>query len=263
MHVDDEWLKSQGGELTLVVDGEDHTISVPSAGTEALTVTVTLGEHTFSVKHGDTVVHDPKTFEIEKDGRKILSITATDVRLQNDVPVSQPDNEKIASNDNRPPATPEPNAGSDWVSLFDGSDVSRWASLGPFVVQDRLLVARDGRSNAISRDEYTDFELEAEWRLGPLANGGLYYREAPTNAVSAGNEYQMIDPTAPGMKEQSQSTGALYEVLSPNGNTERPVGEWNSSRIVCRGPMTEHWLNGQKILQYDTTTPEWMTTSVA
>lgn len=256
VHVDDEWLKSQGGELTLVVDGNDHTITASSGG-EPLTVTVTLGEHTFSVKHGDTVVHDPKAFAIEKDGRKVLSITASDIRLENGVPVLRQDSGKIASNNNRSPAKPESNAGSDWVSLFDGSDVSRWASLGPFVVQDGLLVARDGRANAVSRDEYSDFELEAEWRLGPLANGGLYYREDPTDTVRAGNEYQLIDPGAQGVTDLNQHTGALYGVLPPAADSERPVGAWNNSRIVCRGPMTEHWLNGRKIVQYDTTTPEW------
>ena len=56
IHVDDEWLKSQGGELTLVVDGNDHTITASSSGGEPLAVTVTLGSHTFSVKHGDTEI---------------------------------------------------------------------------------------------------------------------------------------------------------------------------------------------------------------
>jgi hypothetical protein len=37
----------------------------------------------------------------------------------------------------------------------------------------------------------------------------------------------------------------------------RPLGEWNASKIVCRGTVTEHWLNGQRVVRYDSRTPEW------
>lgn len=97
VHVDDEWLASQGGEVTLVVDGDNHTISTPSTGGNPIAVTVTLGPHTFSVKHGDTIVHDPRQFMIEKDGRRVLSITATDVRLENHVPAHSPAVEAMAA----------------------------------------------------------------------------------------------------------------------------------------------------------------------
>ena len=106
VHVDDEWLKSQGGEVTLVVDGDNHTITTPSTGGDPVTVTVSLGQHTFTVKHGDTIVHDPRQFTIEKDGRKVLSITATDVRLENGLPASQLASESVASNNFKPAVPP-------------------------------------------------------------------------------------------------------------------------------------------------------------
>jgi len=31
----------------------------------------------------------------------------------------------------------------------------------------------------------------------------------------------------------------------------RPAGEWNTSRIVVRGPRVEHWLNGKHVLTYE------------
>lgn len=83
VHVDDEWLKSQGGELTLLVDGDEYTITTSSATSDPLLIVVKSGEREFSVKHGDTIVHNPRTFTIERDGRAVLQITPTEMELRN------------------------------------------------------------------------------------------------------------------------------------------------------------------------------------
>ena len=31
----------------------------------------------------------------------------------------------------------------------------------------------------------------------------------------------------------------------------KPVGEWNTSRIVVRGNHGEHWLNGEKLFEFE------------
>lgn len=87
VHVEDEWLKENGGELTLLVDGNEHTISTNSPNGDGLKVTVSLGDHTFSVKSGDAVVNNPESFTIQRDGRDILSITETNIELVAKVPV--------------------------------------------------------------------------------------------------------------------------------------------------------------------------------
>ncbi len=37
----------------------------------------------------------------------------------------------------------------------------------------------------------------------------------------------------------------------------KPVGEWNSARLVFNGNKGEHWLNGKKVVECDITTPEF------
>jgi hypothetical protein len=38
---------------------------------------------------------------------------------------------------------------------------------------------------------------------------------------------------------------------APSNKKLNPVMEWNSSRIVWKDGKVEHWLNGQKVVEYD------------
>jgi len=269
VHVDDDWLREQGGQIALLVDGKSHTISAKSPNGDDLSLTVTFGEHTFSVKHGDTIVHDPKTFEILKGKHRVVHITATGIVLADHIATpaitlvtTAPENVAMPAAPKQSEPIPSLNLttqadeNGSWDSLFDGSDVSRWASLGPFQVKDGLLTADGGRSSAISRDEYGDFELEAEWKIGPGTNSGIYYREVPTDRVVFGNEYRITDGSIDSDHPERQ-TGSLYDVFPATGGEMKPIGEWNTTRIVCFGTFVEHWLNGRVILHYRSTQPEW------
>ncbi|HXF24690.1 MAG TPA: DUF1080 domain-containing protein, partial [Gemmatimonadaceae bacterium] len=37
----------------------------------------------------------------------------------------------------------------------------------------------------------------------------------------------------------------------------KPANQWNSSLIVVKGNHVEHWMNGQKLLEYDLQSPDW------
>lgn len=265
VHVDDDWLREQGGQIALLVDGRSHTISTKSATTgEDLSVAVTLGEHTFSVKHGDIVVHNPRTFQIEKAGRRILQITATDIQLTNSVAQPPVSAEPLAKD--APPSTNTPIVSDvgDWISLFDGGDVSRWSTLGSFTVKDRFLIAIGGRAHAVSRDEYSNFELEFEWKISSETRGGIFYRSIPSTGsdLFCGNEFQITEHGETNDKYPRYS-GSLYGVINADEAVTRlpgtlpTIGLWNTARIVCKGTSVEHWLNGQKVVSVDTKSAEW------
>ncbi|HEX8848779.1 MAG TPA: DUF1080 domain-containing protein [Gemmatimonadaceae bacterium] len=171
-----------------------------------------------------------------------------------------------------------------WTLLFDGTTLRGWRGLGSsgvptahWVVEDgaikkiasgKVPVQADGQPLAggdlMSEGTYRDFELSWDWKVTPGANSGVKYNVSeelstalqPIHAAK-GFEYQMIDDDrhADG-KLPTHRSGALYDLIAPNERkTLRPVGEWNSSRIVLKGNHGEHWLNGALVVSYDLGTP--------
>ena len=117
------------------------------------------------------------------------------------------------------------------------------------------LVANGGGGDIITVEQFTDFELQWEWRIGPKGNNGIKYLVTEARPGSPGQEYQMLDDaTLPDPKHQ---TASFYDVLPPQTKTRvNPPGEWNESRLVIRGPHVEHWLNGDMVLAYELGSPE-------
>ncbi len=76
-------------------------------------------------------------------------------------------------------------------------------------------------------------------------------RTAPNHAA-IGFEYQILDDDLhEDGKLPTHRAAGLYDLIAPNGAKLRPVGEWNHSLIVFKGPHGEHWLNGSKVLEFD------------
>jgi hypothetical protein len=138
-----------------------------------------------------------------------------------------------------------------------------------------------------SKELYRDFELMFEWRLAPGANSGVKYRiqdrvfltrggmgkfEDWVNSSMAhkpaarpdrgqeyvvGFEYQMLDNgrNADARHGRDHQAGALYDIVGPEKDVTRPVGEFNESRLVVKGNHVEHWLNGVKVVDTDLDSP--------
>ena len=92
-----------------------------------------------------------------------------------------------------------------------------------------------------------------DWRSDVAGNNGIKYFVTEERPQSPGQEYQIIDderhPDA--AKGAHRQTAAFYDVLAATNRPLRPAGEWNSSRLVVKGPRVEHWLNGKNVLTYE------------
>jgi hypothetical protein len=165
-------------------------------------------------------------------------------------------------------ALPAPQKGQPWRVLFDGTSLKEWRGYksetvpAAWRVENGALVKDTPVADIVSKDEFGDFELELEWRIGDAGNGGVFYRgtEEYDHIYWSGPEYQLLDDLkASDNKSRLTCAGAAYGIFpSPPGHL-KPVGEWNLTRIVVDGSHVEHWLNGFKLLEYELGSPEWET----
>ena len=115
----------------------------------------------------------------------------------------------------------------------------------------------------ITADEYENFEFAFEWKISKNGNSGVFYlvQEKPElkNTYNSGPEYQVIDNDGhPDAKNgPDRFAGANYALQAPTRSATRPVGDWNQSRIVKNGAHVEHWLNGEKVVEYELWSDAW------
>ncbi|PYR16660.1 MAG: DUF1080 domain-containing protein [Acidobacteria bacterium] len=155
---------------------------------------------------------------------------------------------------------------SPWRSLFDGASLKEWRGYKVDAVPagwkiDHGTLAKDARvDDIVSKDEFGDFELEIDWKIGEAGNSGIFYRgtEEYDHIYWSAPEYQLLDDIK-GADNKTRLTcaGAVYALYpSPPGHL-KPVGGWNAARIVARGAHVEHWLNGVKLAEYELWSPDW------
>lgn len=173
-----------------------------------------------------------------------------------------------------------------WELLFDGKTFNGWRGLGRDTVETNHWKVENGEIHKIDSrqvpplpngekiiggdlmtvDTFDNFELSFEWKIKEAGNSGIKYNvsEELTNGWGSkysalGFEYQILDDGHEMYKDlkTTQFTGALYEMYAPQNVQLKPVGEWNSSRILLNVNHGEHWLNGIKVVEFEFATAEF------
>jgi hypothetical protein len=161
----------------------------------------------------------------------------------------------------------------DWIVLFDGSSTDEWRRYNSdefptgWVIEGDELVLRPGAGNGgdiMTKRTFGDFDLRMEWMVEQTGNSGIFYHilEQPTKAIYwSGLEMQILDdenhPDSFRGVDGNRQAGSLYDLLPINPKTANPHGQWNDIRIVSKGPVVEHWMNGEMVLRYERWTVEW------
>lgn len=186
-------------------------------------------------------------------------------------------------------------ASPEWTYLFDGTSMEGWRAyngetLPPgWTIKDSTLTFdtelgleqdyKGGKDIIYGAKEFENFELYLEWKLPAGGNSGIFYhvKEGYDGPPVVSPEYQLIDDEGyaeihdlteynsqfgaerPAELQDWQKTGADYamHVADESKKVLHPIGEWNSSKIVFTPEKVEHWLNGQKLLEFQPWSEDW------
>ena len=132
-----------------------------------------------------------------------------------------------------------------------------------WVMENGVLTLTDKEGgDLITRNRYDNFELEMEWKISEGGNSGLMFHVVEGDSVDAtyhsGPEYQLLDNERhPDAKIEKHRAGDNYDLQKSTVETVKPAGEWNETRLVVNEGKVEHYLNGEKVVEYELWTPEW------
>lgn len=160
--------------------------------------------------------------------------------------------------------------------LFDGTSTDGWRGYnkdhfpnGWELVDSTLHCKGSGRGEAGSKEggdiiydkKFSNFELTLEWKISEGGNSGVFYlaQEIPEQAIwQTAPEMQVLDNGKHiDGRDEIHCAGALYDLIGVPKDKPKPVGEWNEAKVIVFKGTVEHWLNGEKLLEYHLWTPEW------
>jgi len=179
-----------------------------------------------------------------------------------------------------------------WVALFNGKDLTGWVQRGgnaKFTVEDGVIVGTavpdTPNSFLCTKTEYSDFELELEFKVDPALNSGVQIRsecfDTEKTVETGGKQIKIPAGRVHGYQieidmETTRNrfwTAGIYDearrgwlypgMLGGESNAFTLQGlklsktnDWNHLRIQAVGPEIKTWLNGELRAQItDSMTP--------
>ncbi|MEO8414855.1 MAG: DUF1080 domain-containing protein [Ginsengibacter sp.] len=156
-----------------------------------------------------------------------------------------------------------------WKLLFDGKTGNGWHSYGKqstgkaWSIQDGTFyldakgeknVDEGGGGDLVTNEEYEDFDLKLDWKIGPKGNSGIifYIQDDAVkypDTYNTGMEMQVLDNGSPirlghsDGKLYTHRAGDLYDLLASK-EADHPQGEWNHIEIVSKNGQLDFYMNG-------------------
>lgn len=151
-----------------------------------------------------------------------------------------------------------------WKLLFDGETTEGWRNYGKdtisngWKVRDGALVrAGGGAGDIITEEQYGDYELSLEYRIGKGGNSGIMFgvQEIDGPPWHTGPEIQIQDNKD---GHDPQKSGWLYQFYKSDVDATKPAGDWNHIRFVLRNEgKSELWMNGVKYYEFEKGSEDW------
>lgn len=165
-----------------------------------------------------------------------------------------------------------------YTLLFNGKDYAGWkmfngSNVEGWIVQDGCMVGLgkggDIGGDIVTVDNYNNFQIKWDWKIGPGGNSGFMYHvvegekykapyeTAPEFQMIDDDNYEVISETGKAGLEEWQKTGCNYAMYIPEQKQVNAPGEWNTAMVVYKDGYVEHWLNGKKLFKFQEGTDDW------
>jgi len=160
------------------------------------------------------------------------------------------------------------------IVLFNGRNLDGWTAVlqdpaakpeEVWSVEDGVLVCKGrGKKSGYlrtTRDDFENYTLTLQWRFPegtPGGNSGVLVHASTPNALG-------VWPKSLEAQLNHQNAGDIWVIgttcqienaaervkgrrhLNLTDNSERPIGQWNDYKIVCRGDEVTIWVNGDLV----------------
>ena len=163
------------------------------------------------------------------------------------------------------------------ILLFDGKSTDQWRSYGKetfptgWEINDNAIhCIGSGKGEAgqggdiITKEKFKNFELTLEWKISEGGNSGIFYlaQEIPGEPIwKSAPEMQVLDnlkhPDAKLGVDGNRQAGSLYDLIPAKPQNAKPVGEWNTVKIMVYKGTVVHYQNGVQVLEYHLWTDDW------
>jgi hypothetical protein len=130
------------------------------------------------------------------------------------------------------------------VALFNGTTLEPWGVQHAerpmnWAIEDGTMTNAERANNLVSKQKFMNFKIEAEYKLGPGSNSGIYLRGR--------YELQLLDDATDTRTRRDLAHMAIYGRVAPSVNASKPAGEWQSMSAVLVGNRVTVVLNGTTV----------------
>lgn len=128
------------------------------------------------------------------------------------------------------------------VQLFNGENLQNWLLQDQerpsgWTIVDGAMTNEAKANNLISKHQFEDFRVIAEYKIEPKSNSGIFLRGR--------YEVQVVDDA--GQEASKLGHAALYSRVKPTLNASLPAGVWQTLEAIIVGNRLTVTLNGKRV----------------
>ncbi len=151
---------------------------------------------------------------------------------------------------------------SDRIMLFNGKDLKNWVFKlkDPSVDPEKIFTVSDGVIHIAgtpfgymrTRDIYSNYQLHVEyrWPSEPTNSGVFLHVQEPDTIwpecfecqLQSGNAGDLLCMNGAEMAEHKDKSSIVVKKFV--ASSEKPAGEWNKLKIICKADIIEVYVNG-------------------